>query len=410
MTNFDVAVVGAGHAGLACALELARAGRSVALLEATRFGRRWALHGLHGCVGHPSPSHEGFFGRNARFVSDALAAFSAEELVGWFGAVGIEVSENEEWNELRADIGCMDVADMLAARLLEAGGQVLEETPVASVIANADGFELRGPVKLAARELVLATGARNAPQFGARAPGHELAASLGHSLEAGSEALVGLQSAQRWPMNLAGLWMQVELRLEVEGREAARSRGPMLFTQSGLTGHAVWAVSREASLALTGARDCALRVNFYPGQEPDEVLRWLNHTFGTHVKGNVARALDAMLPMRLAQELMDIARIPESWRVMMLDREQRERLFTQLIDTRLDVRRTLGERAALGATGGVNPREVDPRGFASRRRPGLRLCGSMLALDASSPALARHFALASGVCAARSILAGSHHP
>lgn len=400
--SFDVVVVGAGLSGLACAIEAARRGLSVCVLEAQdQVGAKYCYSGMGAApVSNTGMDVSRFHGRDARFVSDALGAF---DLRDWFAQLDVELQNAEYYGLVQPADGGPEVISALMDALAEAGGEVLTETRIAGAEHDGDAFTCSTVDRqFRAKALVLATGGANLPQFGEISA--ELPAALGHTPAPAYPALVPLTVAEDWPSNLPGLWMDVELRLLSGKRTLAESTGSMLFTSGALTGEAVFNVSYEVEPALARGEELELSVNFHPGMDAGDVAEWLRRVFGERTREPVDRAIDHVVPASLGAALLRRQKVKRGARVMQLNEAQRQGLLREMIDTRLRVTGTLGMRAAEGVTGGVNVREIDPRTFESKRTSGLYVVGRALDISADWGGFEQHFALASGWVAGRSLL------
>lgn len=338
-----------------------------------------------------------FCGSDARYVSDALKAFPLAALRDWFAQEEVALEDAEYYGLVQPVDGGPEVISKMLDALTLAGGELLTSAEVISVesgfqCATADGRNFH------ARALVLATGGANLPQFGEPRP--ELPTSLGHTSARDLPSLVPITVEETWPGALAGLWMDVHLRLLSGKRVLRESTGSMLFTSGALTGEAVFNISAE----VTGHEGLELSVNFHPGMEPDDVAEWLRRVLGERTRERVEGAIDYIVPQRLGEVFLRRQKIKPGTRVMQLTERQREGLLHDMLDTRLQVTGTLGMRAAEGVTGGVNVREVDPRSLESKRTPGLYIIGRALDVSADWGGIEQHFALASGLLAGHSLL------
>lgn len=394
-------VAGAGASGLMAALQAARGGARVLVLEQGRWpARKLAmLRRGRGSLTHADVSHERFGGKHARFAGDALSEFDTTALHALAAEFQIELID-EEGTLLPESRSGHDFARALIHAVNQSGASILHSTHVHAARKTEQGFAVqtsRGEFKAA--RLLLALGAPHFPQLGGADTGLNVARSFGHTLETHHPALVGVRTREVWPFRLPGLWMECGITLHAGGKSAAQHRGLVLFTAGALAGPGIAAVSREVEAALALNQSVELWLNFYPELTPEEVTTWMFRNFGQSTRKFAPDALNPMLPRRLATEVCRVAGVDPAWRVDRLTVEQRAAIEARLTKTVLHVTGTLGWRAAEATRGGVNVREINPRSFESKRVPGLFIAGEMLDVDADNAAMNVHFALASGWCA-----------
>lgn len=407
INSADVIVVGAGPSGLMAASCAAARGLSVLVLEQQPYaGGKLCYSGMGAApVSNTGVDVSRFYGRNARFVSDALAALPLPELRKWFADAGLELEDAQYYGLVQAPGG--------GGEVIEALGQHLEawhdNQRVTSVKRKSDGFVVnRGSdIPLKAKAVVIATGGANMPQLGGSEDGARIAQSLGHSIEPYVPALVPVTVAEDWVTKLPGVWMDVGLQVMHGKRSLASSVGSMLFTASGLTGEAIFNVSRVIEPALAAGAELELAVNFHPNLSAADVGQWMFRVFGERSREPVDRTIDHILPASLGIALLRRQKVKPGARVMQMDEHQREGLLREMLDTRLKIRGTLGLRAAEGVSGGVNVREVDPRTFESKLVPNLFMVGQLLDVQGDWGGFEQHFSLASGWLAGHSVLKNS---
>lgn len=398
-------VVGGGLSGLMAGLTAAGRGHSVAVLD-----RNAGVGGkyCYTSMGAAALTNTGmdlsrFHGRDARFVSDALREFDAPALRGWFDGHGVQLADADYYGLVCPPSGGEAVSALVEA-LESSGAELRTECNVTSIEPGSDGFRIEAGESLTARSVILATGGSNLPQLGGGEDGYRLAGALGHHCEPAHAAHVGVTVGESWPTTLAGLWMDVELNLSVAGKplKDAGTTGSMLFTRAGLTGEAVFNISRQVEPNL--GRGVELQVNFHPGMEFDDVAQWLHRVFGERTREPSDRAIDFILPASLGGVFLAHQKVKPGARVMQLHERQRQGLLKEMTDTRLTVTGTLGMRAAESCTGGVQLRQVDPRTFRSKLVPGLYVVGRLLDISADWGGFEQHFSLASGRAAGLSVL------
>ena len=379
--TYDIAVVGAGAAGLTAAIFARRAApqaRIVALDGAPKIGAKILISGGGRCnVTHDVVTPDDFNG-NRNAVARVLRTFTVEQTTQWFAEMGVTL-KREETGKL---FPTTDRARTVVDALLRAcdGVEIRMGTRVESI---EPGFRVNG---LEARRVILATGGRSVPKTGSDGSGYALARALGHTITGTFPALVPLVlEGGHWMTSLSGTSAEVELTVKSgTGRVLARQRGSMLFTHFGISGPVALDISRHWIAAEGGA----LFVNFLPGETFESVDRQLLAVRGNFLRGK--------LPQRLVDALVGEARWTN------LTKEERRRIVRALVETPVPVVRDRGFDFAEVTAGGVPLSEVDLSTMHSRKCDGLYLCGEILDVDGRIGGYNFQWAWASGR------LAGEH--
>lgn len=406
--EFDVAILGAGAAGLFAAFRAAELGHRVALVEKNRRpgvkilisgGTRCNLTNASGLrrpelasagaqpayVRQPGSAPrriQAAFGAAGPFLGPALRAFDVDAAVSFFESEGLPTKIEANGKIFPASDRAVDVLDVLIRRLERSGATLFTHSPALGLEALDDRFVVRLPDRaLSARRVVIATGGASFPGCGTTGDGYDLARRLGHTIIDPRPALVPLKIDTTWVTALSGLTMpDVFARiLEPPGRRLSERRESVLFAHFGLTGPAILDISREVA---RHDRPESLRVclDFLPSLNPQEVDQAIQSSARTG-RRQVVNLVPDPIPRRLAQALVSAAGIPESRVGPELSRDERRRLVNTLKGVEIPITGTLGFSKAEVTSGGVSLAEVNPETLESRIVPGLHLIGEVLDLD-----------------------------
>lgn len=381
--NYDIAVVGAGAAGLTAAMFAKRAApgaRVIALDGAPKIGAKILISGGGRCnVTHAAVTADDFNG-NRNAVARVLRTFTVDETVRWLAELGVTL-KREETGKL---FPTTDRARTIVDALLR-GCDGVEIRTNARVQSIREGFVLDG---ITAQRVILATGGRSVPKTGSDGHGYALARSLGHTVTETFPALVPLVLEEGHRMTaLSGTSAEVELSVRSEtGRVLTRHRGSMLFTHFGISGPVALDVSRHW-IASRGT----LVANFLPG----ETFQSLEAQLIGEARKNPRATAGSFLKGRLPQRLLD-ALAAGNPQLAALTRDERRRLVRALVETPIPVVRDRGFDYAEVTAGGVPLSEVDLSTMASRRCAGLSLCGEILDVDGRIGGFNFQWAWASG--------------
>lgn len=397
--GLPIVIIGAGAAGLTAAVFAAGEGRRVLLLERTRDGgRKILVSGGGRCNVLPSRLEP------ERFVTDSSPNTLRKILLSWPLAeqrrffeeeVGIPLALETETGKLfPVSNRARDVRDGLVALAARRGVETRFDALVDDLAPRTGGgwsVRLRAGEEISAAAVILATGGLSLPGTGSDGIGFEIARRLGHTVHPTYPALTPLTAEPPRHAHLAGISLTVTLTAG-----SRQTHGGFLFTHHGYSGPAVLDIS---DVAVRSRQPILVRWTDLEETAWDQKLR--------EGQGTVTGLLRRELPDRLADTLIDEARIDPAQPLHQLRREDRRRLVDLLTRYPLPWTGDEGYRKAEVTGGGVALAEVHPRTLESRLRPGLFLCGEIL--DAFGPIGGHNFAWAWATGKAAGVEASRRH-
>lgn len=385
-TNPDIVIVGAGAAGLAAAIFARRLGRApVRLLDgAAKPGAKILVSGGSRCnLTNAVVTERDYWGGRRTIIRRVLARLTVARTIAFFEELGVPLKQEPTAKLFPRSDRSRDVLEALlgAARALEV--QLSPSTRVHRIEPAGAGFQLetsRGPMRAAA--VVLATGGLSLPKTGSDGGGLVMAQALGHTIVPTTPALAPLLlEAGGIHERLSGVAQEAELALRLDGKTAARLRGPLLWTHFGISGPAALDASRHWLRARLEGPAVTLTANLQPGQTFEAADAAWTSTAASHPRLAVQNALGEIVPTSVAAALLDSLGIDNATRLAAFTREQRRALAHALTAFPLPVRDSRGYNYAEATAGGVALDEIDPATAESRKCPGLFLVGEMLDVD-----------------------------
>ena len=408
--SIDIAIVGAGAAGLATAIFTRRLNpsRSVLLLDgAARPGAKILVSGGSRCnVTNVAVTERDFAGGKASIVRRVLRALSPAETIAWFASIGVPLHEEAHGKLFPDSNRSRDVIDALLREVHASGVDLQVGARVRGVTQEDGRFRLdtsRGPID--ADTVVLATGGQSLPKTGSDGAGLEMARRLGHTIVPTTPSLVPLTASDDEPLHqtLSGVAHDVELALWIDGRVARRIRGAMLWTHFGISGPAVLDASRYWLRAQLEEHDARLTVSFSPDESFDDVdARWAAFA-RSRPRASVQSVLADMIPASAATAVLEQLNLDPTAALTNLSRLARRRLSHALVEWPVPVTGSRGYNYAEATAGGVALDEIDPGTMASRRCPGLYVVGEMLDVDGRIGGFNFQWAWSSARVAARAL-------
>jgi predicted Rossmann fold flavoprotein len=437
MTEVDVLILGAGAAGLMCAIEAGRRGRRTLVLEhADRPGKKVLISGGGRCNFtnlHATPQN--FLSANPHFAKSALARFTPSDFIALVEKHRIPYHE-KTLGQLFCDRSAHDILNLLLRECAAANAHIQLSTTVLSVsrieAARLDlsfrsaaeesaslprRFHIEtttGPVT--ATSLVVATGGLSIPKMGATSFGYDLATQFGHPIVPTRPGLVPLvfnpQDQSDW-CDLAGISADVIASVAANpalGRAAAKpktarsAREKMLITHRGISGPAILQISSYwqpgQSISLDLAPDSA------PPTGPADlrIFAHLTHPDARRDLAAVAQELRAIVPGRFADRWRALhARAhPADAHTRALSNTTLAAMEHALHAWRITPAGTEGYDKAEVTTGGVSTDSLDARTMQSRLVPGLYFIGEVVDVTGWLGGYNFQWAWASGVAAGQS--------
>jgi predicted Rossmann fold flavoprotein len=367
MRQVDVVIIGAGAAGMMCAVEAGKRGRSVLLADhAAAPGEKIRISGGGRCnFTNLNASPQNFISRNPHFCISALRRYTQRDFIGLVDRHGIAWHE-KTLGQLFCDGSAKQIIDMLLKEMNRAGVELRLGTTVDSLAKEGEGFELElGGERVRCSSLVVASGGKSIPKMGASGFGYDIARKFGHALTEIRPALVPLTFDENTlaPLKpLSGIAVDA-----VVSHEKTKFREAMLFTHRGLSGPSILQISsywREGDV---------ISVAMLPDVKVFDVLRAARARNGRQA---LQTALGELLPKRLAQLIAENSRIETH----LSDISDKQLLVVEksVNDWQIKPAGSEGYRTAEVTLGGVDTDGLDQKTMESKTTRGLYFIGEVV--------------------------------
>ena len=362
--RYDVIVLGAGAAGMMCAIRAGQRGRSVLVLDhAAAPGEKIRISGGGRCnFTNINAGPKNFLSVNPHFAKSALARFTPADFLAMVERHGIAWHE-KTLGQLFCDNSAKDIIRMLTDEMRAAGAQLRLRTEISGIEQKAGGYRVSTPEgAFETSSLVVATGGKSIPKMGATGFAYRVAEQFGLPVVETRPGLVPLtldpQLLQRLAP-LSGIAAPAEIR---HGKTAFREA--LLFTHRGLSGPAILQISsywREGE-------DITVMI------EPDiDILALLKKAKQVNGRQSAQTALAEILPKRLAQHIVESEGISGNMADLSDKRLQQLAAFIQSWPVKPSG--SEGYRTAEVTLGGIDTACLDSRTMQAKTIPGLFFIG-----------------------------------
>ncbi len=384
--KFDAIVLGAGAAGLFCAIEAGKRGRRVAVLErADRLGKKILISGGGRCNFtniHCTPDN--FISSDPHFAKSALARFTPADFIALVEKHRIRYHE-KTLGQLFCDRSASDITNLLESESRAASVQIFLNCSIREVQRSAEFIVRCESGDFSAPVLVVATGGLSIPKMGATSLGYDLARKFGINIIPTRPALVPLlfhPGDRHRYSELAGVSAEV-----IASSDHHSFREKMLFTHRGLSGPAIlqissyWKEGRPISLDLAPEREVCVSIR----------------AANTRNLAVARKVFQEFLPARLASRWLEFHQ-PASFTNAGLDALEQQTHAWSVIPAG-----TEGYEKAEVTAGGLDTRQLSSKTMESRTVPGLFFIGEVVDVTGHLGGFNFQWAWASAAAAGRSL-------
>jgi len=395
--TFDVAVIGAGAAGMMCASVAGQRGRRVVLIDhSPKLAEKIRISGGGRCnFTNVDANWQHYLSQNPHFARSALARYTPQDFIALVNKYRIPFHEKHK-GQLFCDRSAEDIIQLLKSECDEGGVQWRMPVTVNRVSREAERFRLEtSSGELRVEHLVIATGGLSIPKIGATDFAYRIAKQFDIPLIAPLPGLVPLTfDAAGWVpyVPMAGISLEVDIEAG-ERKSRGRFREDLLFTHRGLSGPAVLQISNYWREGM------AISLNLLPELDVGRVL--VEQKSG--IRKAIGNWLSQYLPTRLAEAWLAANAFDPGVRVAELPDQQLRRLGDSLNRWQLTPNGSEGYRKAEVTLGGVDTRALSQQSLMVQAVPGLHFVGEAVDVTGWLGGYNFQWAWASGAAAGLSV-------
>ncbi len=383
----DIAIIGAGAAGLAAAIFAAESNPSlqIALLDGAKsVGAKILISGGGRCNVTNQKVTASDYNGNRKIIDRILRRFTEDDARSWFDALGVPLQTEPTGKLFPVSNKARTVLNALIDRCQQLSITLLTQHRVQSITYQEPTFLIQhAQGLLQAGTVIVAAGGRSLPKTGSDGLGWDLVQQLGHTMTPTCPALVPLLlDASFFHAELSGISHEVTLTTRVNERIVDRRTGSLLWTHFGISGPVTMDASRFWVLAHEQGHHVQLHLNSVPQSTHQDIENWLMQASTLPGRQTIQALLAERLPSRVAIQLAkflnpDLGLTP----VNLLQKHTRNALTHALTNLALPVTNSRGWNFAEVTAGGIPLQEINPSSMESKKIPGLYLIGEMLDCD-----------------------------
>ena len=414
MNDFDVIVVGAGPSGLLAAGRAAALGARVLVLEKMRkVGRKLLITGKGRCNITNNASISDFITHvhpNGRFLRSAFSHFFSNDIIDLLQKYGVETTLERGGRYFPASNKSADVLQALLSWANDRKVEIRSGYRVEKLIVENDivrGIQANGQI-YTSKNIILAAGGRSYPATGSNGEGHELAKSVGHSIEKTRPALVPLETEGDVAQKLEGLNLKnIRAVVWINGKKMGEDFGEMLFTHFGLSGPIILTLSRMIVDALHKNDKVEITIDLKPALDEQKLDKRLIRDLNENGKKKIAQIFRSWLPIAMVPVFIDLVGLDPGKECHQISSKERKQIRFLLKNMRFTITGHRSFREAIITAGGVSTKEISSKTMESKLVSGLYFAGEIIDLDAETGGYNLQIAYSTGWLAGNSCVDGN---
>lgn len=384
----SILIIGGGASGLMCALQLAKRGKTVTVLEKnSRVGKKLLATGNGKCNLTNLNLTAGDY--NTELVKDILQEFTPQRIIDEFAIMGLLTKADSEGRVYPYSESANTVLNLILRRLDEYGASIVCDTLVEKIQPDKDKWKVvTSKGEYTADAAVFACGSNATSGIDSL----HLMKALGHRVQPFEYAIAPLLCDSIKGAN--GVRAKVSATMYINGEEAMGERGEFLFKDDALSGILAFRLSSALVRFKGKVEGCKVVIDFLPDMTEEELAKFI------YGNCSVYSPLEGILHKAIAQNVMARVRMDRS---LIMSREKACGIAKACKNFGVDISGVGGKTNAQAACGGVALDELDMRNMQSKLYSGLYCIGEGVDVDGLCGGCNLHWAWASAMAASKDI-------
>lgn len=405
---YDVAIVGAGAAGLFTAVNCAKRDKSVILYDKNKYpGRKLRITGKGRCNICNYSDNDNILKNivhNEKFMYSSLNNYSANDLIKFFNDNGVKTKVERGNRVFPQSDDAMEIIELFKKLIKDLNIEFKNESTVKDLGKNEDLFKIVSNSGVDyAKNLVIACGGMSYKVTGSNGDGYKLAQKFGHSIKPIKASLVAMNTSlsKEDRLELMGLSLRnVELKVINQKKKTIFTEfGEMLFTHFGISGPIIL----SASSYMKDDEDYTIYLDLKPALSEEQLDNKLLMLFEEEHLKSISKVLEKLLPKKLIHIFLKNIDLDYYKKACDITKLERAAIINNLkhFNLKYDSLRDIDE--AIITAGGVNVKEIDPKTMESKLINKLYIVGEVLDIDALTGGYNLQIAFSTAYQAAMSI-------
>ncbi|MDD3985902.1 MAG: NAD(P)/FAD-dependent oxidoreductase [Methanobacterium sp.] len=387
---YDLAVIGAGPAGMMAAITATSHGLNTILIERNSSpGRKLLLTGNGRCNITNNASLNEFiekFGRRGSFLRTAFTKFSNKDLIEFFESRGLEFKEKENGRVFPVTDDSKSVLKILETSMKKLGVKTVYNTRLTKIqkIEKKNIFiiKLDYNTVLKAKKVVLATGGLSYQETGSSGDGFRIAEELQHGITPLNPGIVPLKTKESWIKSLQGIRLD-EVKITIKNPKMILDGASLLFTHFGVSGPLILDNSSKI-IPLLEYGNVDMILDLKPSSTREELQEMMVAAFESHGKVDLKNYMKLLITNRMIPIILKLTNIDGKKKMNQINKNERNSIINLIKSFPITIRGYLSLDKAVITCGGISRDYINPNTMESKVVNGLYFAGEIIQGCASS--------------------------
>jgi predicted Rossmann fold flavoprotein len=397
---YDLIVIGAGASGMMAAISAKNNNKNVLIVEQLeKIGKKLLASGGGRCNLTNTLSKEdfiSFFGKNARFLKDAIDIMDNKKLIEFFDKIGLETSIKDGFRVFPSSHKSQSVLDAFENELNRLNIKISCNTKINQVTKEEDIFILKSNNKeFYSKNILISTGGIGFSKLGGDISGYKIAKSFGHKIQDLYPAMIPLKTKEDWINNCkADTISKAIITIDIKKYSKQKYIGDLIFGNNLLRGPVILDFARTITPLFDKYDEVSIKINMLKGMNEDDVI---NHIKKVSNKNSIVEEIfGSLFPTSVLTEICKICDININEVYKEINGAKRNEFIKTICAMPITIIGTDGFENAMVTTGGINLKEVNSKTMQSRLTDGLYFAGEVLNIDGPCGGYNLQWAFSSG--------------
>jgi len=379
----NVIIVGGGASGLVAAIIAARLKHKVTVLEhKDKIGKKILATGNGKCnYTNLLQLPECYRSNDSSFAMKVLPGFDVNQTIDFFEQLGIYPKEKKGYVYPNSE-QALSVVEVLRLELERLKVKICCEVHVEHIRYHNNQFTLStNKGNYTADRVILATGGCASPHLGSDGSGYILARELGHKIIKPLPALVQLKSSESYFKTLAGVRTEALIRLYINETFVSEEKGELQMVNYGVSGIAIFQLSRFASKAISEHKKVYLLIDYLPSLNEKETMALITGRIKANPIKTMEEAMIGLFNNKLAFVMLKEAGISPKMSCEAVNKNQIHELVSKIKEWKVTITEPNSFEQAQVCAGGVDTTEINPETMESKLVKGLYFTGELIDVE-----------------------------